>query len=231
MRYKERLKVSEVTIQAEFYSKCKEKGYKCILDYTHEDYCFDAIVVVNKDIVAIIEMSGLQDIECIEEQIFRTKKINASDQLRKYTVFGVPVLLCLSVREVARTLYKVGRLVDEHFFTKKQVELKKSFASQVDQLVQDFKSYFPDALTESNDLDEFKGNAAYYLTESTYDDILDTMKVVAKFDQHQLQIFYRKMNDQIRGTKISDVSKVDGFRTFTGRYVSQKQCTPFCKKG
>jgi len=124
MKYIKCLKVSKVSIQAELYSQCKERGFKCVLEYTYENCRFDAVIVVDKDIVAIVETKSLSDISILKERKFATKKINASDQLRKYTAYGVPVLLCLSRKDIGRTIYKIGKLVAEHPFTKKQKELE-----------------------------------------------------------------------------------------------------------
>jgi len=228
MRYVERLKVSEVTIQAELFSRCKENNFECALEYTYENCRFDAVIVVDKDIVAIVEVKSLSDIAVLKERKFTTKKIASSDQLKKYTAYGVPVLLCLSRRDIGRTVYKIGKLVEEHPFTKKQKEIKIQLVNQVDQLVQDFKSYFPNALSEKDDLEIYRGTVVEYIAKASLDAIENVMAIV--FEQLPSNpnrpelLFYKRMNAQIRGVKIADASKIDSFRTYTGQYVSQSQC-------
>lgn len=78
-------KVSTATIQAEFYHQCRLKGIYCVLEYTHKNMRFDAVIIKNSYITHIVEVKNYR--RANNETFKRTK------QFKKYATVGVPILL------------------------------------------------------------------------------------------------------------------------------------------
>jgi hypothetical protein len=90
--------ISEANIQAELYHQCKLRGIKIYLEYRHEGCVFDAVIVRDFEIVAIVEC----------------KSYNSSDvpnlttkQYARYSSFGVPLFYIVNFKQVVPTLDQI----------------------------------------------------------------------------------------------------------------------------
>jgi ubiquinone/menaquinone biosynthesis C-methylase UbiE len=96
-------KVSEANVQAEFYRVCKEAGITCFLEYLSSwngtPGCrFDCVIVQNGLIKAIIEVKS-------------RKRVKEPKKMKKYRIFGVPVLLVEGYESIAPTMRTLGKIL------------------------------------------------------------------------------------------------------------------------
>lgn len=77
-------RLSEATLQAEFYSECLRQHIGCFLEYTYEDCRFDAVIVYKGKIVFIIEIKSHSRKYKLDEY--------GNPQIKKYERFNIPVI-------------------------------------------------------------------------------------------------------------------------------------------
>lgn len=76
MEFKPR-KLSEATLQAEFYHQCRLQGIECFLEYRafwngKSGSRFDAVIIKDNQIKAIVELKSRKNLE--KAKIWREKK-------------------------------------------------------------------------------------------------------------------------------------------------------------
>jgi hypothetical protein len=100
-------KINHATIQAEFYSRCKEENIICYLEYKERNSRFDALIFdrdLNK--IAIVEFKSYKSKE--------KKGITNTKQLKKYLSYNLPVLLVVRFEEIETTIKNIERLLNEN---------------------------------------------------------------------------------------------------------------------
>jgi len=115
MKFVKSSRISESQIQGMFYYQCQLAGIDVYLGYqicaVHGIYArtwsvFDAVVLCEKDIVAIVEVKKREKNE-LERQIWAVRR-----QGTKYMSFGVPVILLCGVSDIVPTINKLKKLID-----------------------------------------------------------------------------------------------------------------------
>lgn len=89
-------RLSEVTIQAEIYLRCKKYGIKCYLGYKYNHSIFDVVIIKDKNIIGIIETKSYYSLK--KEPNYQTK------QIKKYLKYNLPVLVCGRIEQIDKTL-------------------------------------------------------------------------------------------------------------------------------
>ncbi|MCK4500327.1 hypothetical protein KAU11_07510 [Candidatus Babeliales bacterium] len=84
-------RLSEATIQAEFYSQAKEAGLNIYLEYKHENNRFDAVIYKDGIITHIIEFKSYKT--------NKAGKVNTK-QINRYKAYGVPVILITRLDQI-----------------------------------------------------------------------------------------------------------------------------------
>lgn len=95
-------KMPEANIQAEIYRLCRNEGINICLEYTFNNCRFDAVIIKNGEIIAIVETKSRKKVN--HKRLLKTK------QLLKYLSFGIPVILCASWNEIESAFYKIKEL-------------------------------------------------------------------------------------------------------------------------
>lgn len=104
-------RVSEATIQAEFYHRCRESKIRCYLEYKYERSRFDAVLYdENKNIYAIVEFKS------------RTKECGINKdgrQYKKYSQYKIPIIYVMNIKAVELAIIYIkqnGKNVQEVCF-------------------------------------------------------------------------------------------------------------------
>ena len=99
-------KVNSAVIQAEFYSRCKEKNIICYLEFKEKNSRFDALIFdKNLNKIAIVEFKSYKS---------KDKKANTNTkQLKKYSSFNLPIFLVVRFEEIEATIKNIERLLNE----------------------------------------------------------------------------------------------------------------------
>lgn len=99
-------KRAEANVQAEFYGECKKSRIQCYLEY--RSYWnglrlgrWDAVIVKNDLIVAIVEVKGKKKTERERADWYDSKKG------KLYCSSGVPVFLLCGMDEVGKTIQAI----------------------------------------------------------------------------------------------------------------------------
>ena len=140
MKYDRTVKHHEDNLKMELGKWCSRSGIRLHFEYRHKNCRFDAVVVRNDEILAIIEIKKWTRAQAVH----RTKKI--TPQFDKYSKFNVPVyvLWCFEeVKPLVKRLSNVCRRWDKkkkmynlgiEFFpwmnVKKETELDKLIRQQ-----------------------------------------------------------------------------------------------------
>jgi len=97
-------KINHATIQAEFYSRCKEKNIICYLEFKEKNSRFDALIFdKNLNKIAIVEFKSYKSKE--------KKGITNTKQLKKYSFFNLPIFLVVRFEEIEATIKNIEKLL------------------------------------------------------------------------------------------------------------------------
>jgi|SRR5882724_5685095 len=96
--------LSEATVQAEIYSRCKESNIECYLEYRYENCRFDIIIVSNEKILGIIEVKRAHHIN--------TKK-QLKKQKEKYSISGLPIHICFCLGDIPHTMTVINNWLEK----------------------------------------------------------------------------------------------------------------------
>jgi hypothetical protein len=110
MKYDRTVKQHEDSLKVELSNQCSRSGIRLHVEYRHKNCRFDAVVVRNNEILAIIEIKRWTRAQAK----FRTQKI--TPQLKKYSQFDVPVyvLWCFEgIKPLTKRLSNVCRRWDK----------------------------------------------------------------------------------------------------------------------
>ena len=107
MRFIRPKRIPEANVQAEIYRLLRNKGIKCCLEYRVE------VPEYNNHLRADIAIINGDDIACLVEVKSRKNgKINKEGrQYKKYISLGVPVIYCLSFKEVGHCVDEISKLI------------------------------------------------------------------------------------------------------------------------
>ena len=93
---------AEANVQAEFYHRCRLLKLRLCLEYTCNNCRFDAVMIDNNDnIYAIVEFKRST------KGYVSTK----TKQLKKYSKYGVPILICINFEGINDTIIKCQELL------------------------------------------------------------------------------------------------------------------------
>ena len=99
---RKRNRISEANIQAELYNRLRLLGIKCYLEYAHENFRFDMVILNKDDIIGIVEIKS------------RTRNIGIVNkntrQYRKYHSYGLPVIYCTNMSEINKSIERIKAL-------------------------------------------------------------------------------------------------------------------------
>jgi len=99
------VRVSEANIQAECYHQLKLRGIDSYLEFKHDHCIFDMIIYDKKnDIIAIVEFKSRKEVN--KDKVYMTK------QIFRYSQYGVPVLFCNHLSQVADTVDTIQKLLN-----------------------------------------------------------------------------------------------------------------------
>jgi len=104
MKFKVGKRISEANIQAEIYHRLKQEKIYSYLEYKYENCRFDIVVpdLKKEKVLVIIE---------VKSKIRTSPTRRKTKQQLKYERFGVPVLYCNSMEDVASVIDKVKSLI------------------------------------------------------------------------------------------------------------------------
>ena len=88
MKYRRAERKHEDNIRAQLVKKCGKEGIHIVLEYGYENCRFDAVVIRNNEVLAIIEVKNWEDNKTASK---KTAKIPV--QFEKYLKFGIPVYI------------------------------------------------------------------------------------------------------------------------------------------
>ncbi len=111
MRYDRKQRKHEDNLKAELNKWAIQSNLFLHLEYTHEDCRFDAVLVREDEVLAIIEVKNWE-----EAQARHTEK-TPSDQLEKYQGFGLPVFVLWHISGTKRLIKQLKILTkryDQH---------------------------------------------------------------------------------------------------------------------
>lgn len=106
IKFTQRGKITEANIQAECYSRLRNRGIKCYLDYYYEKCRFDMVVYIEgrlySEIILIVEFKS----KSLGHVMKETK------QYLKYAKFGIPVVYCSHWDEIGYTIKTIKSAVE-----------------------------------------------------------------------------------------------------------------------
>ncbi len=113
MEYIPRSTSTEATIQAEFYHACKLANLECHLEHvvpktqqiSNKGCRFDAVIVVNNRIAAIIEIKKPNRKGRDPYWYVTTPKY------KRYSQYGPPVLYVFGTKDIPFTLFKIKEII------------------------------------------------------------------------------------------------------------------------
>ena len=98
LEFQEPKRFPEANILAEFYCQCKASGLHCVLEYTYYHSRFDAIIVKDGLIVAVVEVKSYSN--------DRAPNTNTK-QFEKYRRFGVPLFWITRFNQVPKVVSEI----------------------------------------------------------------------------------------------------------------------------
>ena len=108
MKYVKPKKSHEDNLKAELVKWSHQSGIRLHLEYSHKKCRFDAVVVREGEIIAIIEVKNWTKPEAL-----RAKK-KPTKQLKRYSSFGLPVFVLWSFGGVKKLVHKLKNLVNKY---------------------------------------------------------------------------------------------------------------------
>ena len=95
LRWEAPKRLPEANILAEFYCQCKAAGLNCFLEHTYRGSRFDAVIIKDDFIVAIVEVKSYSN----------TRPPNTeTKQFEKYRRFGVPLFWITRLSQVSEVV-------------------------------------------------------------------------------------------------------------------------------
>lgn len=95
-------RMPEANIQAEIYRYCRNNNISICLEYKKDNCRFDAVIIKNEKIIAIVETKSRKNID--HDRVKRTL------QYRKYKKYNVPIILCLHWSEIEKTCQTIANM-------------------------------------------------------------------------------------------------------------------------
>ncbi len=108
MRYKRNKRKHEDNLKAELAKWAQRSGLFLHLEYTHENCRFDAVLIREDEVLAIIEVKSWTRSRA------RTTMYNPTDQLKKYIRFGLPVYVLWSLNGTKKLIKIMKELTERH---------------------------------------------------------------------------------------------------------------------
>jgi hypothetical protein len=99
-------RVPEANIQAEFYLLCRQHGIPVLLEVTHEDCRFDALIFKDDKPFAIVEIKNYGS-RCSVRGLKKDGR-----QWKKYSKYGVQVIQVLNSRQIVPRFNQM--MIDYH---------------------------------------------------------------------------------------------------------------------
>lgn len=97
-------RLPEANIQAEFYHRCRGIGLRLCLEYKYEHCRFDAVMIGDDDMVyAIVEFKS---------RIYPIDGVYDTKQIRKYSQYNIPIVLCFSYKEIDNAINECKKLYE-----------------------------------------------------------------------------------------------------------------------
>lgn len=97
-------RVSEVSVQGEFYHRCRLADIPCYLGYKYEHSVFDCVIYDKdtKQILCLVE---------IKSYINPIKEAHKGKQFNKYSQYKIPLFYILRLEDIDLTIRKIQELL------------------------------------------------------------------------------------------------------------------------
>lgn len=124
MKYKKK-RLHEDNLRNELCTRCRQEGIRVVLEYWHKDSRFDAVIIREGEVLAIIEVKNWA-----RPQALRTKQ-NPTEQIKKYRKYGLPVLILWRFYGLKYLMRRIRRIVDLYDNQQKTAENRILFYPRV----------------------------------------------------------------------------------------------------
>ena len=96
-------RISEVSIQAEFFHQCRVANIPCYLGYKYEHSVFDAVIYdkPTREIYCLVEVKSYSK---------KDKEVYIGKQFAKYSRYGLPIFYIVRMEDIHPTINKIKEL-------------------------------------------------------------------------------------------------------------------------